>query len=112
MLEPYGFNESVISDIALLIRDGSTFSGRRFFSKEYLAETSRDSITISFARLGREAQGDKGDTLAAMTVECQGPGEYSLEGVRFIVEQVQVEDPRQPEGVTVADLAFPFTVRR
>ncbi len=112
LLEPYGFNESVISDIALLIRDGSTFSGRRFLSKEYLAETSRDSITISFARLGREAQGDKGDTLAAMTVECQGPGEYSLEGVRFIVEQVQVEDPRQPEGVTVADLAFPFTVRR
>ena len=112
LMEPYGFNETVIGDLASLIKEGSTFSGRRFFSKEYLAETSRDSITISFARLGREAQGDKGDTLAAMTVECQGPGEYSLEGVRFIVEQVQVEDPRQPEGVTVADLAFPFTVRR
>jgi tRNA(Ile)-lysidine synthase len=112
LIEPYGFNESVIRDIALLVKDGSTFSGRRFLSKEYIAETSRDSITISIARLGHEAQGDKGDTLASITIECQGPGEYSLEGVRFIVEQVQVEDPRQPEGVTVADLAFPFTVRR
>ena len=108
LLEPYGFNESVIRDIALLIKDGSTFSGRRFLSKEYIAETSRDSITIR--NLGE--QGCRPFTLAAETVECLEPGEYSLEGVRFIVEQVQVEDPRQPEGVTVADLAFPFTVRR
>lgn len=105
LLEPYGFNESVIRDLSLLIRDGSTFSGRRFFSKEYIAETSRDSITI-------RSLGEQGYPPVADVVECQEPGEYSLEGVRFIVEEVQVEDPRQPEGVTVADLVFPFTVRR
>lgn len=105
LLEPYGFNESVIRDLSLLIRDGSTFSGRRFFSKEYIAETSRDSITI-------RCLGEQGYPPAAEAVECDKPGEYSLEEVRFIVEEVQVEDPRQPEGVTVADLAFPFTVRR
>ncbi len=108
LLEPYGFNESVIRDIALLIKDGSTFSGRRFLSKEYIAETSRDSITIR--NLGE--QGCRPFTLAAETVECLEPGEYSLDGIRFVVEQVKVGDPRQPEGVTVADLALPFTVRR
>ena len=105
LMEPYGFNESVLRDLVALINSGSTFSGRRFCSKEYVAETSRDSIII-------RSLGGRGDTLAAGEVECQGPGEYSLDGVGFIVEQVQIEDPRQPEGITVADLAFPFTVRR
>lgn len=105
LMEPYGFNESVLRDLVALINSGSTFSGRRFCSKEYVAETSRDSIII-------RSIGAQGDTPAAGAVECQGPGEYSLEGVGFIVEQVQIEDPRQPEGITVADLAFPFTVRR
>ncbi len=105
LLEPYGFNESVLRDLVALMTGGSTFSGRRFFSNEYVAETSRDSILI-------RSIGAQGGTPVAGTVECQGPGEYSLEGVGFIVEQVQIEDPRQPEGITVADLAFPFTVRR
>ena len=113
LLEPYGFNESVLRDLVALINSSSTFSGRRFCSKEYVAETSRDSIIIrSLTRSGSEAKGDRRDTLAAGTVECREPGEYSLEGIRFIVEQVQAGDPRQPEGITVADLTFPFTVRR
>ncbi len=105
LLEPYGFNESVFRDLVTLMTGGSTFSGRRFFSNEYVAETSRDSIAV-------RSLGDQGNNPAAGEVECQGPGEYSLDGVGFIVERVQVEDPRQPEGITVADLAFPFTVRR
>ena len=105
LLEPYGFNESVLRDLVALMTGGSTFSGRKFFSNGYVAETSRDSIII-------RSIGAQGGTPAAGTVECQGPGEYSLDGVGFIVERVQVVDPRQPEGITVADLAFPFTVRR
>ncbi|MBR4166407.1 MAG: tRNA lysidine(34) synthetase TilS [Bacteroidales bacterium] len=105
LMEPYGFNESVLRDLVALMTSGSTFSGRRFFSNEYVAETSRDSIAV-------RSLGDQGNNPAAGEVECQGPGEYSLDGVGFIVERVQIEDPRQPEGITVADLTFPFTVRR
>ena len=39
-------------------------------------------------------------------------GEYSLDGIRFVVDRVEVEDPRQPDGTTVVALDFPFTVRR
>ena len=136
LLEPYGFNESVLGDLVLLIKDGSTFSGRRFYSKEYVAETSRNSIIISrsgkgcspcrpFTRTGREAQGGKGNTLAACAetraqetvgersrTTVDGPGEYSFDGIKFAVDKVEVEDPRQPEGTTVLNLDFPFTVRR
>ena len=42
----------------------------------------------------------------------QGSGEYSLEGIRFAVDQVEILDPKQPEGTTVVNLRFPFTVRR
>ena len=115
LMEPYGFNESVLEDLTSLIKDGSTFSGRRFLSKEYVAETSRDSIIVfsvacrrPFTRIGREAQGAEGMT------ECyvDGTGEYSLDGIRFVVDKIEVKDPRQPEGTTVLDLDFPFTVRR
>ncbi|MBR4756350.1 MAG: tRNA lysidine(34) synthetase TilS, partial [Bacteroidales bacterium] len=103
LLEPYGFNESVIGDLISLIKDGSTFSGRRFLAKEYCAETSRKSIIVSALRPLRQAQGQ---------VRVEMPGEYSLDGIRFVVDVVEVEDPVQPEGTTVAAIGFPFTVRR
>ena len=114
LMEPYGFNESVLEDLMSLIKDGSTFSGRRFLSKEYVAETARDSIIVSrrpFTRTGREAQGAEGMTDDRLCF-VDGTGEYSLDGIKFVVDKVEVEDPRQPEGTTVLDLDFPFTVRR
>ena len=119
LMEPYGFNESVISDVISLINDGSTFSGRRFLAREYVAETSRDSIIIShsdkqgyspfrpFTRSeGPETVGERSRTTVA------GPGQYSLDGIRFVVDKVEVQDPKQPVGTTVMNLGFPFSVRQ
>ena len=107
LMEPYGFNGSVLEDLISLIKDGSTFSGRLFLSKEFVAETGRNSIIVSrrpFTRTRREAQGGE--------VIVDRPGEYSLDGIGFLVDMVEVDDPRQPEGTTVLNLDFPFTVRR
>ncbi len=108
LLEPYGFNESVLEDLIRLIDSGSTFSGRRFFSNEYVALTSRDAIEV----LPIEDRHYPRRPFTRSGCEVQGAGEYSLEGIRFTVDQVEIVDPKQPEGTTVVNLRFPFTVRR
>ena len=144
LLEPYGFNEAVVGDIATLIKGGGTFSGRMFHSKGYVAETTRDSIIVSaqpfdmaqgpVLQVGEPVepqvpgcgagcadhlpgQGAKRReahpvTNPATSVKVENEGEYSLEGTRFVVDRIEVEDPRQPVGSTVAALDLPFTVRR
>ncbi|MBQ8061875.1 MAG: tRNA lysidine(34) synthetase TilS [Bacteroidales bacterium] len=128
LLEPYGFNESVLDDLIRLIDSGSTFSGRRFFSNEYVALTSRNGIEV----LPIEGSFRQGAAVAGTTIypararsagsschsstcrskcEVLGTGDYSLNGVRFAVDEVEVSDPRQPQGTTVINLRFPFTVR-
>ena len=120
-LEPYGFNEAVIDDLVTLIKDGQTFSGRRFHSKEYVATTTRDSIVVSgtdstsppYASRPTRVNGRQngvGTTGEGIVVE--EPGKYSLDGMEFEVEVAEVEDPRQPEGTTIVAIGFPFTVRR
>ena len=112
LMEPFGFNEAAIGDMTALINGGSTFSGRVFLSKEYVASTSRDFITVG------EPVGPQALRLAQGPGESRGPilvekeGEYSLDGIRFVVDRIEIEDPRQPEGTTVVALDFPFTVRR
>ena len=75
-----------------------------------------------FTRIGREAQGGEGRTTALEnesktdlldndSVEVTGAGEYVVGGVGLKVEVAEVENPKQPEGVTASNLAFPFTVR-
>lgn len=105
LLEPYGFNESVISDIIELIKSGNTFSGREFHSQTHLARTSRGSITVE--TVSREG----GNLLSSGSVEVSGPGEYSIEGVEFVVEIADIQEVKQPLGTTVANLRFPLTIR-
>ena len=106
ILEPYGFNESVIGDLTELIKSGGTFSGREFHSPTHIATTSRTAISI-MAAAGVEGTEDE----AAM-IEVTGPGVYLVNGVRFLVEMVDIQTLKQPEGTTVANLGFPFTIRR
>ena len=128
LLEPYGFNETVIDDLIALIKDGNTFSGRRFHSKEYVATTTRDSIVVRSATsisptvypgrarsVGRRSGGcDLVPSYESQGYGCivNGPGKYALDGMGFEVEVAEIEDPKQPEGITVAAMGFPFTVRR
>ncbi len=102
ILEPYGFNESVIGDLTELIKSGRTFSGREFHSPTHIAITSRTAISIV---------SDAGSPDAASMIEVPGPGVYSVGGVQFFVEMAKVESLKQPEGVTVTNLGFPVTIR-
>ena len=106
LLEPFGFNEAVIGDMVELIKSGKTFSGKEFRSATHVARTSRNSITL-------EALSGKGRTadLEDDSIEVTGAGEYVVGGVGFEVEVAEIEDLKQPEGVTVVNLSFPFTVR-
>lgn len=106
ILEPYGFNESVIGDLTELIKSGKTFSGREFHSPTHIAITSRTEISIMASTDGEDPED------AASLIEVPGPGVYSVGGVRFLVEMAKVETVKQPEGVSVANLGFPFAVRR
>ena len=106
LLEPYGFNEAVIGDMVELIKSGKTFSGKEFRSATHVARTSRNSITL-------EALSGEGRTadLEDDSVEVTGAGKYVVGGVDFEVEVAEIEDSKQPEGVTVVNLSFPFIVR-
>ena len=106
IMEPYGFNEAVIGDMIELIKSGKTFSGKEFRSATHVARTSRNSITL-------EALSGEGRTadLEDDSVEVTGAGKYVVGGVGFEVEVAEIEDLKQPEGVTVVNLSFPFTVR-
>ena len=127
IMEPYGFNEAVIGDMIELIKCGKTFSGRQFRSATHIARTSRNQIIVSpsqrpqacdrrpFTRTGREAQGGGAGAVDAADVDTSivvsAPGEYVVGGVGLKVEVAEVENPKQPEGVTAINIAFPFTVR-
>ena len=89
-----------------LIKSGKTFSGKEFRSATHVARTSRNSITL-------EALSGEGRTadLEDDSVEVTGAGKYVVGGVGFEVEVAEIEDLKQPEGVTVVNLSFPFTVR-
>ncbi|MBO6248281.1 MAG: tRNA lysidine(34) synthetase TilS, partial [Bacteroidales bacterium] len=104
LLEPYGFNESVIRDLVTLIKGDLTFSGRRFCSSTHQAITSRNEISV--VGIGSEESVAQNDS-----VEVKGPGEYEVAGVSLKVEVAEIEDPRQPEGISAINMSFPFTVR-
>ena len=103
LTEPYGFTSSALSDISRLLAEGSPASGKRFYSDGYEAFTTRDSLVI--APRVESAGGDS-------SLVIEGEGEYSLGGVDFVVDCIVPEDVRQPEGMLVMDIPFPFTVRK
>ena len=104
IMEPRGFNETVIGDLVELIRSGKTFSGKEFRSSTHIARTSRDTIIISKS----EGESPLSDDEAIVVT---GPGEYEVGGVDLKVEVAEIEDLKQPEGVSAVNLSFPFNVR-
>lgn len=105
LTEPYGFTASVLDDMSrLLLPEGGTVSGKRFYSDGYEAYTTADALVV-LPRGTVAADGPE-----ELVVEAEG--EYSLCGVDFVVDRVVPDDLRQPEGTLVMDIPFPFTVRR
>lgn len=104
LTEPYGFTPSALSDISRLLEESRPVSGKRFYSDGYEAFTTRDSLVI-VPRAESAAGGDS-------SLVIEGEGEYSFGGVDFVVDCIVPEDVRQPEGMLVMDIPFPFTVRK
>ena len=136
ILEPYGFNESVISDLTELIKSGRTFSGRQFHSPTHIASTTRTTISIMASGCGGSpsaslrfapypgkwsAEGDTphpgagpsdgGGNTEGGEIVVTGAGEYNVGSVGFVVEMADIQSLKQPVGTTIANLGFPFTIR-
>ena len=108
ILEPYGFNTSVVESLESLLVSDRTLSGKRFESDSHTLYTERGELHISRKVMSQ-------DSSSIMPV--RGAGVYNFNGVRFMVEVVDwnSEMPlKQPEGTIIMNadkLSFPFVCR-
>ncbi len=138
LLEPFGFTSSVVADLVSVLKSGGTVSGRTFVADEYLAVTSAKEISVF--RIGnrdgnrQDGHFDKlcdraapfaepaasvaehvettGIAIEATDLTINGPGTYSLNGIKFSVSlSDDVKDVKTSVGETKLDLPFPFTIR-
>lgn len=141
ILEPYGFNSSVLASLEDLLTSSRTISGKRFESPTHVLLTGRKELTViplsddecilmtCHPRLGgatapeewwrgssKTFSSDSGKVEAIMPV--RGKGIYNFNGRRFKVEVISKEEVgslKQPEGMVMMDagkLRFPFVLRR
>lgn len=105
LLEPFGFSSSVVADLASVLKSGGTVSGRTFIADEYLAVTSAREIVIY----------PVAEPVEAIEITIEGPGIYSLNGVKFsVLLSDDVNNVKTVSGETKFDTAkcpFPFTIR-
>ena len=116
ILEPYGFNSSVLASLEDLLASDRTSSGKRFESPEYILLVERERMLVlpKDEKAVLRSLSDEGD--ASMIVS--GAGIYSFNGSKLRVEVLPYKEDmslKQPEGVLVADadrLRFPFILRQ
>ena len=107
ILEPYGFNSSVLESLEGLLTSDRTISGKRFDSEDYVLLTERDSLVIT-----------KPYERTEVFMPIHGAGIYHVNGSRVGVEVIPwtTDMPlRQPEGTIILDAAklqFPFILRK
>lgn len=115
LLEPFGFNSSVLASLEALLVSDRTVSGKRFVSDRYELLTERDELVVREKRMkiASVIPASLGDTV--MTV--RGAGTYHFNGSSFKVELVEWKEDmalKQLEGVLIMDaerLRFPFVLR-
>lgn len=122
ILEPYGFNSSVLESLENLLTSGRTVSGKRFESADHVLVTGRDILTV-LPDEDRAPLSDGRKLLMPLLDSCDsivkvsGPGVYSFNGSRIRVEVLQWTDGmslKQPSGTLIMDasrLCFPFVCR-
>lgn len=110
VLEPYGFNSSVLASVEDLLSSSRTASGKRFHSGTHVLWVGRDELVV---------EGGKQCTRAdepVTVVRCGGAYRFGGRTLKVEVLQWQEGMPlKQPPGVLVADAAklrFPFVARR
>lgn len=121
ILEPYGFNHSVLASLEDMLVSDRTVSGKRFESDTHILLTERDALVV----LSKDA------APKPTRPECQsplshgkdfmavpGPGTYHVAGRVFHIEQLPWTSDmplKLPHGVLLFDAArlqFPFSLRR
>ena len=112
ILEPYGFNASVLESLESLLMSGRTLSGKRFESDEYVLLTERDTLVV-MPQSSRPVEGS-GEVFMPVRIA----GAYHVNGNRVVVETLPWTPDmplRQPEGTIILDAAklkFPFVLRK
>lgn len=111
ILQPYGFNQTVLASVEDLLQSSRTIPGKRFEADDYMLLTGRDELIIRPVEKIMHPAED-----AIMPV--RGEGTYHFNGRVFKVEVIDNNksiDLRQPEGIIMMDagkLRFPFVLRR
>ena len=112
ILEPYGFNSSVLESVESLLISDRTLSGKRFESEDYVLFTERQSLEVR-RKTAAVTEMDRGDFTVARTA-----GTYHVNGFRISVEVLPWTSGmplKQPEGTLILDgaaLEFPFVFRK
>lgn len=112
ILEPYGFNSSVLASLENLLTSERTVSGKKFESSSHVLLTGRNDLHVTRIHPSSECGLDE------VIMPVRGEGIYYFNGRRFKVEVVgreSIESLKQPEGVIMLDagrLRFPFVLRR
>ena len=127
ILEPYGFNASVLESLENLLISDRTISGKRFESAGYVLRTERQHLAVvpkMTACSGHDVPAHPSHEVAVIPdligdpfVPVYGAGAYHCNGRRFLVEVLpwSAEMPlQQPAGTLIFDadkLRFPFVCR-
>lgn len=118
ILEPYGFNHSVLASVEDLLTSGRTVSGKRFESLTHVLLTERDELIVRVKPVERPETRPFAPELSHDDIlPVRGAGTYYFNGSRFCVEVVgwSPDMPlKQEAGTLVMDagrMKFPFVCR-
>ena len=110
ILEPYGFNSSVLASVENLLTSSRTVSGKRFEAASYSLITGRDELLVVPSDTFRA---DGVDSL-----EIAADGVYSFNDRTIEVKTLQWSSDmplKQKDGTLIMDaarLCFPFNIRK
>lgn len=128
ILQPYGFNTSVLESIESLLTSDRTVSGKRFEAPGYVLLTERDSMVVVGKMAGHTDHDahDVHDIHDALVIPdligdpfmpVRGAGKYNINGQSVAVEVLAWTPDmpkKQPAGTLIFDAArlrFPFVLR-
>lgn len=122
ILQPYGFNTSVLESIESLLTSDRTVSGKRFEAPGYVLLTERDSMVVVGKMAGHTDHDDHDahvipDLIGEPFMPVRGAGKYNINGQSVAVEVLAWTPDmpkKQPDGTLIFDasrLSFPFVLR-
>ena len=125
ILEPYGFNTSVLESIESLLTSDRTVSGKRFESDKYTLLTERDTLVVTCRettalsfRPSSQLSFRPSGASEEIFMPIRTAGAYHVNGSRVDVETLPWTPDmplKQPEGTIILDaskLGFPFVLRK